>query len=270
MKRTNRWRQLLILTSSIFWLHCSSQPNCPAPSDLVLRNGAICTMTAARSWAEAIAIDNGRIVYVGSESKIKEWIGSRTKVVDLQGKMALPSFHDSHVHPVSGGMELGECNLNGLSTPVQILEAVRRYAQQNPDASWIRGGGWDLPIFPNANPNKSLLDQIIPDKPVYLSAADGHSAWVNSKALQIAGITKETADTPYGRIERDSKTGEPTGTLREDAKDLVAKHLPKYTRKDYVAGLIRGLEMANRFGITSLQEASADSNLLETYLELDR
>jgi len=271
MERTNRWWQLLLLNSSILWISCSTQQaDCPTPSDLVLRDGAIYTMSATRSWAEAVAIDNGRIVYVGSDSAIKEWIGGRTKVIDLQGKMVLPSFHDSHVHPVSGGMELGECNLNGLSTPEQVLEAIRRYVQQNPDAVWIRGGGWDLPIFPNGNPHKSLLDAIVADRPVILSAADGHSAWVNSKALEIAGITKDTPDTPHGRIERDLKTGEPTGTLREDAASLVSKHLPKYDQKDYIAGLKRGLEMANRFGITSLQEASADSNHLEAYLELDR
>jgi predicted amidohydrolase YtcJ len=240
---------------------------------LVLRNGAVYTMNAARSWAEAIAIDNGRIVYAGSISVIKKWIGGRTRVIDLRGKMVLPAFHDSHVHPISGGIVLGECDLHGLTTQEQILEAVRRYAAQNPEAPWIRGGGWDLPVFPNANPHKSLLDQIISDRPVYLSAADDHSAWVNSKTLQIAGITKETPDTPSGRIERDPKTGEPTGTLREDAMDLVAKHLPEYSQKDYVAGLKRGLELANRFGITSLQEAqesSADTNHLETYMDLDR
>jgi len=272
MKKTNRWWQLLILLTFLsFWISCSNQQaDCPTPSDLVLRHGAIYTMNAARSWAEAMAIDNGRIVYAGSDSAIKEWIGGHTKVIDLQGKMVLPSFHDSHVHPVSGGMELGECNLNGLSSAEQVLEKFRAYAQQNPDAAWIRGGGWDLPIFPHGNPHKSLLDSIVANRPVILSAADGHSAWVNSKALEMAGITKDTPDTPSGRIERDPKTGEPTGTLREDASSLVSKHLPKYNQKDYIAGLKRGLEMANRFGITSLQEASADSNLLEAYWELDR
>ncbi len=270
MERTNRWSLLLAAALASLWLHCSTgQNNCP-PADLVLHHGAIYTMSAARTWAEAVAIDNGRIVYVGTEDGIKPWLGSRTKRVDLQGKMVLPGFHDSHVHPVTGGIELGECNLNGLTTPQQILAAIRRYAEQNPNAPWIRGGGWDLPIFPNANPHKSLLDQIVPDRPVYLAAADGHSAWVNSRALQEAGITKDTPDTPHGRIERDPKTGEPTGTLREDAMDLVAEHLPEYTADDYLKGLRRGLEMANRFGITSLQEASADSNLLEAYKELDR
>jgi len=271
METTTRWRQMLVAIVSLLSLSCSTrQADCPRPSDLVLRNGAIYTMNATRAWAEAVAVDGGRIVYVGPDSAVTKWIGGRTQVLDLQGKMLLPGFHDSHVHPLSGGIELGECNLNGLATQEQILNAIRRYAQQNPAAPWIRGGGWDLPIFPNANPHKSLLDQIVPDRPVYLSAADGHSVWVNSKALQIAGIAKATPDTPRGRIERDPKTGEPTGTLREDAAGLVAQHLPEYTKGDYVNGLRRGLEMANRFGIISLQEASADSNDLEAYLELDR
>jgi predicted amidohydrolase YtcJ len=265
------WQLLLAVGTSILCLHCSAkQENRPHPADLVLRRGAIYTVNAARTWAAAVAIDKGRIVYAGAESGIDSRIGPNTTVIDLQGKMVLPGFHDSHVHPVSGGIELGECNLNGLETPEQIFDAIRRYAEQNPQAPWIRGAGWELPIFPNANPHKSLLDQIVRDRPVVLTAADGHSAWVNSRALQVAGITKDTPDTPNGRIERDVKTGEPTGTLREDAMDLVAEHLPQYTKEDYIKGLRRGLEMANRFGITSLQEASADSNLLEAYAELDR
>jgi hypothetical protein len=189
MTGTRRWLRLI---SCVFGLSCSTKQNCPTPSDLVFRHGAIYTVNAARSWAEAIALNNGRIVYIGSDSTINEWIGARTKVVDLQGKMVLPGFHDSHVHPVSGGMELGECNLNGLSSQEQILAAIRQYAQQNPDAPWIRGGGWDLPIFPNGNPHKSLLDNIVADRPVILSAADGHSAWVNSKCWRVTRSTART------------------------------------------------------------------------------
>jgi hypothetical protein len=271
MKRTSRWRQFFILTFFIAGLSCSTrQAEGPTPADLVLRNGAVYTMNATRTWAEAVAIKNDRIVYVGANNASQKWIGKRTNVVDLQGKMVLPGFHDSHVHPVSGGIELGECNLNGLETQEQIFDAIRHYAEQNSSALWIRGGGWNLPIFPNANPHKSLLDQIVSDRPVFLSAADGHSAWVNSKALQIAGIIKDTPDTPSGRIERDPKTGEPTGTLREDAIKLVSKHLPEHTPEDYANGLRRALEMANRFGITSLQEASADEDILAAYMELDR
>lgn len=239
-------------------------------ADLVFRNGAVYTLDASRRWAEAVAVSRGRIVYVGTDRGVGSWIGPQTVVVDLQGKMLLPSFHDSHVHPVSSGIELDECQLSELATVEQILEAVRRYAEQNPQKPWIRGTGWQLPVFADANPHKSLLDKVVADRPVYLTAADGHSAWVNSRALEVAKITKETPDPKPGRIERDPKTGEPTGTLREDAMRLVARHLPKYTPDDYLNGLRRALEMANRFGITSLQDAAVNETELNAYAELDR
>ncbi len=242
----------------------------PANADLVLLGGVIYTVDAARSWAEAIAVKNGRIVFVGATGGAKRFIGKQTRVVNLQGKMVLPAFHDSHVHPVSGGIELGECNLNEATTEAQVLEIIRRFVAAHPQAKWIRGGGWQLFIFENANPHKSLLDKISTDKPIYLTAADGHSAWVNSRALQIAGLTKDTPNPTNGRIERDARTGEPTGTLREDAAGLVGKFLPKYSKPDRLEGLRRALQMANRFGITSLQDASVDEDELETYAAFDR
>lgn len=247
-----------------------AQKSAALAADLVFRNGAVYTIDASRSWAEAVAIKAGRIVYVGTDLGARAWTGPQTQVIDLQGKMLLPSFHDSHVHPVSSGIELGECLLGELTTADQILEAVRRYAEQNPQKPWIRGTGWQLPLFADANPHKSLLDKIVPDRPVCLTAADGHSVWVNSRALEVAKITKATPDPKTGRIERDPETGEPTGTLREAAVDLVARYLPDYTAEDYLTGLRRALEMANRFGITSLQDADVNERLLKTYAELDR
>jgi predicted amidohydrolase YtcJ len=239
-------------------------------ADTVLRNGAIYTVDAVRTWAQTVAISNGRIIYVGDDNSAKKFIGSQTKVIDLQGKMVLPGFHDSHVHPVTGGLELGECNLNEAKTEAEVLEVIRRFAAAHPQDKWIRGGGWQLPLFAEANPHKSLLDKIISDRPAYFTAADGHSSWVNSRALEIAGINKSTPDPQNGRIERDAKTGEPTGTLRESASALVSKFLPSYTAKDYVEGLRRGLKMANEFGITSFQEAAAEEAELKAYAELDR
>jgi predicted amidohydrolase YtcJ len=239
-------------------------------ADLVLRNAVVYTLDAARTWAEAVAVAGGRIIYVGSESGVRSWVGPRTAVVDLQGKMLLPGFHDSHVHLVYGGIDLSECYLYDFTTQEQILEAVARYAEQNPDKRWIRGAGWQLPIFPDGNPHKSLLDQVASDRPIFLMAADGHSAWVNSRALEIAGITKQTPDPPTGRIERDPKTNDPTGTLREDAVNLVSARLPQYAPEDYVKGLRRGLQLANRFGITSIQDANCSEAVLNAYAELDR
>jgi hypothetical protein len=241
-----------------------------ATADLVLRNGAVYTMDASRTWASAVAVSNGRIVYIGADAGAAAWTGPRTTVVDLEGRMVMPSFEDSHVHPVEGGIELGRCVLNDFTTPQQILDAVTQYATKNPTKPWVLGAGWQLPVFPNANPSKALLDAIVPDRPVYLAAADGHSAWVNSKALQLAGVTKATADPPNGRIERDAATGEPSGTLREAATDLVAGKIPPTTPEDYVEGLRRALAMANRFGITTLMEANASEEILKAYAELDR
>jgi len=259
----------VLLVSSIH-LQVFAQITSPKAADVVLRNGTVYTVDAARTWAQAIAISNGRIVYVGDDNGAKKFIGSRTKVMDLQNKMVLPGFHDSHVHPVTGGMELGECNLNEAKTEAEILDVIRRFAETHPQDKWIRGGGWQLPLFPEANPHKSILDKIISDRPAYFSAADGHSTWVNSRALEIAGINKSTPDPQNGRIERDAKTGEPTGTLRESASHLVSKFLPAYTAKDYVEGLRRGLKMANGFGITSFQEAAAEEAELKAYAELDK
>lgn len=254
------------------------------PADLLLRNGAVYTVDAERSWAEAVAVANGRIVWVGDDAGADAWIGPGTDVLDLDGKMVLPGFHDSHVHPVSGGIEIGECDLNDAADRDEIVAMVRNCAAASSaprgaagaagggsgNTAWIRGGGWQLPIFPNANPRKELLDEIAPGRPVYLSAADGHSAWVSSRALEIAGITAATPDPPGGRIERDPDTGEPTGTLREAATRLVSRHLPPYDLSHHVAGLFRAQQLANRLGITSVIEANADPPTLRAYAELDR
>ncbi len=239
---------------------------CVAPeraADLVIRNGAIYTIDHGRK-VEALAIRDGILVYLGSNTGLDDWIGSSTEVLDLHGEMVLPGFHDSHVHPATGGVELAECNVNDLTDPAQVLETIRTYAQSHPDLPWIRGGGWDLPIFADANPKKEALDKIVPDRPVFLSAADGHSAWVNSKALEMSRIDRSTPDPPNGRIERDA-AGNPSGTLRESAMDLVESQMPAYTVEDYATGIRRALDRANSFGITSLQEASASPAILEAY-----
>ena len=242
----------------------------PSPAaELILRGAAVYTVDGARSWAEAVGISKGRIVFVGPDASASPWIGPSTKVRNLAGKMVLPAFHDSHVHPVSGGVEALECNLNGLTTQAAILDKIRSYAAANPRAAWIRGGGWDLTVFPEGNPSKALLDSVVSDRPAYLSASDGHSVWVNSKALSLAKVTKATPDPPYGRIERDA-AGQPSGTLREDAADLVAKHLPKRSPKEFTDGLAEGLRIANSLGLTSLVEASASEEDLEAYAALER
>ncbi len=239
------------------------------PADIVFQGGAVYTVDATRSWADAVAVRGERIVYVGTDKGVAEWIGPQTQRVDLKGKLLLPGFHDSHVHLIGGGIELGECNINDMTSLDEILDALKKYADKNPDKKWLRGGGWPLTLM-GGNPKKELLDKIVSDRPVLLDAFDGHSTWANSAALKIAGITKETPDPPRGRIERDPKTGEPTGTLRESASRLVVEKIPGYTHEEHVTGLRRGMKMANEFGITSVQEARMTDKHLKAFSELDR
>ena len=238
------------------------------PADLVLRHGLIYPDAGDSLTVESLAVRNGRIVFAGSDELARAYIGDETRIVELEGRVVLPGLHDSHMHP-RGGIGLTEITLQDLESLPAILDSVRSYAAAHPEKSWIRGRGWQLPVFPGANPKKEWLDSIVSDRPVYLSAADGHSAWVNSRALALAGITRETKDPPNGRIERDPATGEPSGTLRESAGDLVEIHLPERTSEELEAGLLRSISMANAVGITTLHDASAGPALLAAYAALD-
>ena len=239
------------------------------PADLVLRNGAVYTVDAARSWARTVAVREGRIVHVGGDSLPSGLIGPETEVVDLAGGMLLPGFEDGHVHLLLGGVELGECTLYTLENAVAVLDSITACAAARPDG-WLRGVGWELTAFPGANPSKAALDRIAPDRPAFMEAADGHSAWANSRALELAGITRDTPDPPDGRIERDPRTGEPSGTLRETAMDLVSRLLPERTDAELAAGLERALPLAAERGITTIMEALASESLLRAYASADR
>jgi predicted amidohydrolase YtcJ len=239
-------------------------------AQLVFLNGIIYTVDPRRSIAQAIAIRGGRIAYVGGNTGAQAWIGPDTVVVDLERRMVLPGFHDSHVHLLSGGIELGECVLSGLATPAAVVAAIRDYAAFHPAQGWLHGNGWELPAFPEGNPPLALLDSVVPDRPALLYSADGHSAWVNSRALELAGITAETPDPERGRIERDPRTRAPSGTLRESAIDLVERLVPEVDQAGRREGLRQALRLANSFGITSAFEAYADEPMLATYSELAR
>ena len=239
------------------------------PADLVLRNGAVYTVDAARSWARTVAVREGRIVHVGGDSLPSGLIGPETEVVDLAGGMLLPGFEDGHVHLLLGGVELGECTLYTLENAVAVLDSITACAAARPDG-WLRGVGWELTAFPGANPSKAALDRIAPDRPAFMEAADGHSAWANSRALELARITRDTPDPPDGRIERDPRTGEPTGALRETAIDLVSRLLPERTDTELAAGLERALPLAAERGITTIMEALASESLLRAYASADR
>lgn len=242
---------------------CRPEP----PADLILRNAAVYTM-ASPERADAIVIRGDRIVFVGSNEEADRLNGDSTEVIDLGGRMVLPGFRDTHVHPAAG-IGLSDCHFEDLETARAIVDSVRACVAAAPAGQWVRGRGWALPIFPGGNPGKELLDAVAPDHPVYLTAADGHSAWVNSRALELAGITAATADPVNGRIER-SADGQPSGTLRETAMDLVSRLLPAPSLEERMAGLKLALRMANEFGITAVHDASAGPEMLEAYAALDQ
>ncbi|WP_020135148.1 amidohydrolase [Streptomyces sp. 351MFTsu5.1] len=222
-------------------------------ADLVLTGGPVHTVDPARSRATSVAVRDGRIAAVGHD-EVRELIGPHTEVVDLKGKLLLPGFQDAHVHPQGAGLELGLCHLADTVDPAEYLRRIGEYADQHPDAEWITGGGWSLEAFPGGSPTAEALDAIVPDRPVFLPNRDHHGAWVNSRALERAGIDARTPDPADGRIERDAD-GNPTGMLQEGAVHLVGRLVPEPTPEDQVAALLRAQAVLHSYGVTAWQDA---------------
>ena len=222
-------------------------------ADLVLTGGPVHTVDPARSRATSVAVRDGRIAAVGHD-EVRELIGPRTEVVDLKGKLLLPGFQDAHVHPQGAGLELGLCHLADTVDPAEYLRRIKEYADQHPDAEWITGGGWSLEAFPGGAPTAEALDAIVPDRPVFLPNRDHHGAWVNSRALERAGIDARTPDPADGRIERDAD-GNPTGMLQEGAVHLVGKLVPAPNPEEQLAALLRAQAVLHSYGVTAWQDA---------------
>jgi predicted amidohydrolase YtcJ len=237
-------------------------------AELVLRGGRVATMDAARSWASAIAVGGGRIVAVGPDAAVADLIGPRTRVIELRGRTVTPGFQDAHVHPVHGGLAMLRCDLHEDLQSGPGYDRIEAYARSHPDETWIRGGGWYMAAFEGGTPRREDLDRIIPDRPAFLTNRDGHGAWVNSKALELAGITADTLDPSDGRIERDPD-GTPSGTLHEGAMELVRRLLPDDTPAELEAALRLGQRHLHSFGITAWQDAIVEPHTEErAYLGL--
>jgi predicted amidohydrolase YtcJ len=241
-------------------------------ADLVLKNGVIYTVDAGRSRAEAVAIKDGVFIYVGTNNAVGRYIGEKTKVTDLGGKLVLPGFIDAHCHPSGAVEQFGAVALFGMRSVADYQKAVGEFMAGHPGLAVVRGGGWSNTVFDGNGPRKEALDAVVADIPAALSSEDGHSTWVNTKTLELAGVTKDTRDPPGGVIERDPKTGEPSGTLRESAARLVSKVIPDFTADEIALGLEEYQKMALGFGITTAHEASLDpgGNSLAAYKALER
>ena len=220
-------------------------------ADLLFTNGPV--LTPGGRTATAVAVTGDRITAVG-HAEVHELAGPRTQVVDLAGRLLLPGFQDAHVHPVPAGLELTQCDLTRAKTAEDTIAAVRAYADAHPEREWVTGGGWSMEAFEGGTPTKELLDSVVPDRPVYLPNRDHHGAWVNSRALELAGITRDTPDPVDGRIERDA-SGEPVGTLQEGAMLLVGRLTPPTTPADRLAALLHAQRHLHALGITAWQDA---------------
>jgi predicted amidohydrolase YtcJ len=240
-----------------------------APADILIVHAKIYTVDKNKSQAESLAIREGKIVAVGSDEQIGRFRGMGTKMVDAGGKLVLPGFTDCHIHLTDGGFARTQANLEGAKDVREIQNRLRAYAALHPHDKWILGHGWNYAMFaPETLPNKKYLDELFPDRPVFLDGYDGHTSWANSKALALAGITKSTRNPANGEIVRDPKTGEATGALKESASDLLSTILPKPTEVERLTALRTALKWASQNGLTRVHSAGGEFEQLDLLQEL--
>ena len=237
------------------------------PADLVLVGGRIEPIVPRRQPVDAIAVSGDRISAVGSVADVEGLIGPATLRIRLNGETVLPGFQDAHVHAVYGGLSARGCNLRGLADAEAYVAAVAAFAAAHPEREWITGDGWRYGPFLGGTPSKELLDGAVPARPVFLTAFDGHSAWVNTRALELAAITTDTADPPYGRIER-RPDGSPAGLLSETAQALVARLIPAPTHVELVEALVSAQRHLLGLGITAWQDPGVNPEWLPAYRDL--
>ena len=230
-------------------------------ADLLFAGGPVLGVSRDHQEHSAVAVRGGRIVATGDAAA--DLAGPRTRAVDLAGGLLVPGFTDAHIHAVQGGLDRLHCDLTPATGREDCLRMVRTYAETHPERDWVTGGGWDQTFFPGGTPTAAELDAVVPDRPVFLPNSSHHDAWVNSRALEIAGIDAGTPDPPDGRIGRDH-TGAPTGVLHEGAMSLVGRLVPPTTPEEYAEALLVAQAYLHSLGITGWQDA-----ILGRYANID-
>jgi predicted amidohydrolase YtcJ len=224
-------------------------------ADRTGREMAPATATDGRP-ATAVAVTGGRISWLGDagDRDLRDLTGPGTEVVDLRGRALLPGFQDAHVHPAFAGITMIGCNLIGAASLDEALARIAAYGDEHPEREWIAGSGWRMEWFPGGTPDRQALDRVTGARPAYLSNRDGHGAWANTRALELAGVDRLTPDPADGRIEREPDGG-PQGTLHEGAANLVGDLLPELSFDERLAGLLLAQRHLHARGITAWQDA---------------
>ena len=234
------------------------------PVDLIVINGKVYAGGEA-DLAEAVAVTGNKIVRVGTNREVQRLRRAQTVVVDARGGAVVAGFNDSHAHLINGGLSLDQISLSDAQTLDDIKDTIRVWSEAHPERAWITGRGWYYQPFNGAMPTRQMLDALVPDRPAYLIAYDGHTGWANTKALEAAGINRRTASPANGVIVKDPRTGEPTGALKEAAMALMSAVAPKPTDEDRLAAIRAAIDTAHRAGITSVQDAGGTAADLELF-----
>lgn len=241
-----------------------------AAPDLILFNADIRTMDPLAPRAEALAVKEGRLVALGRNDEIRALANGRTQRIDAGGRLALPGFQDTHIHLQDSGTGFSSsANLEGCRKVEELQRALREFAARRTNDHWVRGVGWYSGIFGAHNLDRAVLDEAVPDRPVWIYASDGHNAAINSKACEAIGLDASVADPPNGKFVRDAK-GVPTGLIYEDAIDWVRQRMPKLDLDAYFEGVRFGQALCNRHGITGVLDALVRERHMKVYCDLDR
>jgi len=224
-------------------------------ADLVLKNAKIWTVNSQQPEAEALAVQNGKIVAVGSTAEIEKWIGKETRVMDAGGKRVVPGFTDAHTHFLTGGQSLITIDLRDCENEQAFLDKLKAYADKLPAGRWITEGNWDHErAFNGVLPMRQMIDKVTPNNPVAINRTDGHMLLANSLALKLAKITAETKPPEGGVIVKDAKTGEPTGIFKDAAMSLIYNVMPAATPEELDEALAAAMKYARKVGVTSIHD----------------
>jgi predicted amidohydrolase YtcJ len=272
--------QVVLFSFLLFLGGCQKQKKASSEdADLVIRNARVYTVDSQQPWAQAVAVKGGRIAWVGEESGVSSYVGSATRVIDAGGRMVLPGFIDSHFHVLLGGNPDVLRIENGNSLK-EIQEQVRYFAKKRPELTWIEVEGWNYSAFPHGTlPRAKDLEGLTGGRPAFLVAYDYHTIWMNREAMQAFGITRKTDKVIFAeKVEKDPRTGEPTGIvtgfgstgLSEDAEAKLRKHLPSHADGQVERGVQWNINQAVKAGITTVVDRQSYLEDLDIYARLRR